>query len=137
MAYRAMQTNGKAHEHLHNSGEPYCMNCNKLGHWIAGCWSKGGGAEGKGSCQKKKQQKKKNKETEKKKKNKGKDQSNEAVQNDLDDESQASDSLYMATSVTSRSQFHWILNGSSTTNICNDKAAFLKLTAAHSTIRSI
>jgi hypothetical protein len=48
------------------------MNCNKPSHWITGCWSKGGGAKGKGPCQKKKQQKKKNNETEKKKK-KGKD----------------------------------------------------------------
>ena len=134
MAYQAMQTNGKAHEHSHNSSEPYCTNCNKPGHWIAGCWSKGGGAEGKGPRQKKKQQKKKNEETEKKK---GKDRSNEAVQNDSDDESRASDSSYMATSVTSHSRFHWILDGGSTTHICNDKLAFSKLAPTRSTIGSI
>lgn len=44
MAYWAIQTNEKSHD----SSEPHCMNCNKPGHWIGGCWSKGGGAEGKG-----------------------------------------------------------------------------------------
>ena len=33
-------------------GEPYCENCRKPGHWIAGCWSKGGGAHRKGPNQK-------------------------------------------------------------------------------------
>jgi hypothetical protein len=38
MASCAMQTNGKPHEHshMHNTGDPYCMNCNKLGHWMLG-----------------------------------------------------------------------------------------------------
>jgi hypothetical protein len=73
IAYRAMQTNGKLHDHLHNGNEPHCMNCNKPGHWISGCWSKGGGAKGKGPRQKKRQHKKKNDEMESKNKKKGKD----------------------------------------------------------------
>jgi hypothetical protein len=47
MAFRAAQTNTNGHEHSHNPGDPYCMNCNKPGHWISGCWSKGGRAQGK------------------------------------------------------------------------------------------
>src|SRR6202790_3374231 len=68
MAFHTAQTNVKGHEHSNNSGDPYCTNCNKPGHFIVGCWSKGGGAKEKGPCQKKKQQKKKNNETERKNK---------------------------------------------------------------------
>jgi hypothetical protein len=95
MAFRAAQTNTNGHEHSHNPGDPYCMNCNKPGHWISGCWSKGGRAQGKWPRQKK------NDEKEKKNKKKGKDWMNEAVHNDSDDESRALNSLYMATSITS------------------------------------
>jgi len=137
MDYRAMQTNRKSHDHSHNGSEPHCTNYNKPGHWISGCWSKGGGAEGKVPHQKKKQQKKKNDEMERKNKKKGKDQMNEAVHNDSDDESQASNSSYMATSITSHSQFLWILNGSSTTHICKDILAFSKLAPTQGNIRSI
>jgi gag-polypeptide of LTR copia-type len=137
MAYRAMQTNGKSHDHSHNGSEPYCTNCNKPGHWISGCWLKGGGAEGKGPRQKKKQHKKKNDEMERKNKKKGKDRTNEAVRDDSDDESRTSNSSYMATSVTSHSRFHWILNGGSTTHICKDISAFSKLAPTRSTIGSI
>ena len=52
---------------------------------------------------------------------------NEAVHNDSDDESHTTNSLYMATSITSHSHFHWILDGGSTTHICKDISAFSKL----------
>src|SRR5882762_4953676 len=137
MAFRAAQTNVKGHEHSNNSSDPYCTNCNKPGHLIAGCWSKGGGAEGKGPRQKKKQQKKKNNETERKNRKKGKDRTNEAVHNDSDDESRGSNSSYMATSITSHSRFHWFLDGGSTTHICKDISAFSKLAPTRGTIGSI
>src|ERR1700683_1018567 len=35
MAFRAVQTNLKGHEHSNNPGDPYCTNCNKPGHWIS------------------------------------------------------------------------------------------------------
>ena len=78
-----MQTNGsrRSHNHSDNSSEPHCTNCNKPGHWLSGCWEKGGGAEGKGPHQNKKQQKKKNNEMEKKNKKKGKDRTNKAIHN--------------------------------------------------------
>ena len=89
MAFHATQTNSKGHEHSHNPGDPYCTNCNKLGHWISGCWSKGGGAKGKGPRQKKRQQKKNN--TKDKEKKKGKDRANKAARDDSDNESHSSD----------------------------------------------
>src|ERR1700730_16204505 len=97
MAYRAAQTNGKPHEHshVHNTGDPHCMNCNKPGHWITGCSSKGGGDEGKGPRQKKRQKKKSDEKDKKKKR--GKDRMNQAVKDDSDSESHASNATYMAT----------------------------------------
>jgi hypothetical protein len=62
---------------------------------------------------------------------------NEAVHNDSDDESHATNSLYMATSITSHSHFHWILDGGSTTHICKDISAFSKLAPTQGTIGSI
>jgi hypothetical protein len=62
---------------------------------------------------------------------------NEAVHNDSDNESRASNLFYMATSITTHSCFHWILDGSSTTHICNDILTFSKLAPSRSTIGSI
>jgi hypothetical protein len=139
MAYRATQTNGKLHEHshAHNTGDPYCTNCNKPGHWITGCWSKGGGAEGKGPRQKERQKQKSDEKDKKKKR--GKDCTNQAVKDDSDSESHASDATYMATPSTysSHSRYQWVLNSGSTTHICNNKSAFSNLILVHSTIGSI
>jgi len=52
-AYSVIQ-NPKGHQRSDRKpkpGEPYCENCRKPGHWIAGCWSKGGGAHKKGPNQ--------------------------------------------------------------------------------------
>ncbi|KIM82401.1 hypothetical protein PILCRDRAFT_7801 [Piloderma croceum F 1598] len=107
MAYQA----GDRHEHEHRAGEPFCTNCNKPGHWIAGCWAKGGGTEGKGPHQKKKKQKKrdskkrdsKKKDSKKKDKKKGKEKANQAVEDMLDNESEHSNTSYMATNTPSSS----------------------------------
>jgi hypothetical protein len=113
------------------------MNCNKPRHWITGCWSKGGGAESKGPRQKKRQKKKSDKKDKKKKR--GKDCANQVVKDDSDSESHASDAMYMATAFTysSHSRYQWVLNGGSTTHICNNKSAFSNLISVHSTIGSI
>lgn len=97
MAYRTdhVLPHGKGHTHETKPGELFCTNCNRPGHWIAGCWSKGGGAEGKGPRQKQKFKKKKNDNNERK--NKGKNKANQAVQDESDDESHAS---YMASAST-------------------------------------
>lgn len=135
MAYRAVQMIGKSNET--SPGDPFCTNCNKPGHWIKGCWSKGGGAEGKGPRQKRNQKKKNDN---KGKKNKGKDKANQATHDhDSDSESRVSHASYMAvnTSSSSSSQLRWILDGGSTTHICNDRSAFTKFSPSHDTIGSI
>lgn len=63
MAYRANEGNKPEHR----AGEPFCTNYNRPGHWIAECWTKGGGAEEKGPHQKKKGKKRDNEKKEKKK----------------------------------------------------------------------
>jgi hypothetical protein len=113
------------------------MNCNKPGHWITGCWSKEGGAEGNGPCQKKRQKKKS--DTKDKKKKRGKDRMNQAVKDDSNSESCASDAMYMATAFTYSSHlcYQWVFNSGSTTHIYNNKSTFSNLISVHSTIGSI
>ena len=112
------------------------MNCNKPGHWIVGCWAKWGGAEGKGRHQKKKQKKR---DSEKKDKTKAKEKANQAVQDKLDNESEHSDTSYMAISIPlpSHSQFHWILDGGATTHICKDRSAFINFVPCRDIIGGI
>lgn len=138
MAYRAVQTPRKANGN--NPGDPYCINCNKSGHWIVGCWSKGGGAEGKGPRQKRSQKKKKitNKDT----RTKEKDKANQAICNDdsdNDNDSRASHASYMAAapSTLSHSKFRWLLDGGATTHICHDHQSFSTLELKEGTIGSI
>jgi hypothetical protein len=132
MAYRA----GDRRNHEHRAGEPFCTNCNKPGHWIAGCWVKGGGAEGKGPRQKKKQKKR---DSEKKDKRKGKEKANRAVQDKSDNESEHSDTSYMATTtpLSSHSRFRWILDGGATTHICKDRSAFIDFVPCRSIIGGV
>ena len=131
MAYRT----GDGHKHEHRAGEPFCTNCNKPGHWIVGCWAKGGGAEGKGPRQRKKQRKR---DSEKKDKKKDKEKANWAVRDKSDDESEHSDISYMATTTPfGLSSSRWIPNGGATTHICNNRSAFINFTSSHTTIRGI
>ena len=131
MAYRT----GDGHKHEHRAGEPFCTNCNKPGHWIAGCWAKGGGAEGKGPRQRKKQRKR---DSEKKDKKKDKEKANRAVRDKSDDESEHSDISYMATTTPfGLSSSRWILDGGATTHICNNRSAFINFTSSRTTIGGI
>ena len=47
MAYQTMHGASQG-RHEHKSGDLHCNNCGKDGHLERDCWSKGGGAEGKG-----------------------------------------------------------------------------------------
>ena len=63
-------TRGSLNKKKSNSpipGQPFCTNCKRNGHSNKDCWSKGGGAEGKGPKQKKKQKKRDDEKDERKK----------------------------------------------------------------------
>jgi hypothetical protein len=69
------------------------------------------------------------KEEEDKKKKRGKDHVNQAVKDDSNSESRASDATYMVTPSTysSHSHYQWVLDSRSTTHIYNNKSAFSNL----------
>ncbi|GBE88154.1 hypothetical protein SCP_1203840 [Sparassis crispa] len=56
-AYNAKQQSGKRSKKEYKPGDPFCKNCERPSHYIKDCWSKGGGAEGKGPRSKKKEKK--------------------------------------------------------------------------------
>jgi hypothetical protein len=139
MAYRTghIRSHGKGHMHETKPGEPFCTNCNRPGHWIAGCWSKGGGAKGKGPCQKRKFKKRKNDNNDRK--NKGKNKANQAVRDDDDESDIKSHASYMASNSTKplNSRLRWVLDGGATTHICNDQSCFAMFTVKQFTIDAI
>lgn len=120
-----------------------CTNCNRPGHVIGDCWSKRGGAGGKGPWQKRKQ--KKNGEKDRRKhKLKGKEKANQALVNlDSDDTkslvTKLSGTSYMAvpSTYTSSSHSHWILDGGAMCHICQDGSSFTSITPATRTIEGI
>ena len=132
MAYRAGQTSGRG-----KSGDTTCDNCHRAGYLKRDCWSPGGGAEGKGPCQKKKG---KSKQTNKRKddeRKKSRDNANQAVSNKSDSDQEEHEAFMATTSSHSHSRFRWVLDGGSTTHICNDCSMFATFTEKHSTIGGI
>ena len=126
-------------------GEPFCDNCRKPGHWIAGCWSKGGGAHRKGPNQKWHDQDRdhgrdrgndhdRNNDRHSNTHSKGK--VNQAVASNSGSDTVSEHLSYMTT-LSTLSCFSWILDSGSTTHICNDWAAFTSLKPTSGTIGSI
>ncbi|GBE87258.1 Retrovirus-related Pol polyprotein from transposon TNT 1-94 [Sparassis crispa] len=123
-AYNAKQQSGKRSKKEYKPGNPFCKNCEWPGHYIKDCWSKGGGAEGKGPRSKKKEKKDLEKQDAK-----GKERVNEAKED--------SDHLSCMAAPGSSSRFTWILDGGSTTHICRTKSAFITFTPSSETIGGI
>ena len=143
LAYRALPS-GNSHGQGSKCSDPYCTNCNRPGHVIGDCWSKAGGAEGKGPQQKRKQ--KKNGEKDRgKHKFKGKEKANQAMVNSNSDDDtklsvmKLSGMSYMAvpSTYTSSSCSHWILDGGATCHICQNGSSFTSITPATRTIGGI
>ena len=143
LAYQALPS-GNSHSWGLKCSDPYCTNCNRPGHVIGDCWSKGGGTEGKGPWQKRTQ--KKNGEKDRgKHKLKRKEKANQAMVNlDSDDDTKSlvmklSGMSYMAvpSTYTSSSHSHWILDGGATCHICRDGSSFTSITPATGTIGGI
>ncbi|GBE80639.1 Retrovirus-related Pol polyprotein from transposon TNT 1-94 [Sparassis crispa] len=123
-AYNAKQQSGKRSKKEYKPGDPFCKNCERPGHYIKDCWSKGGGAEGKGPRSKKKEKKDSEKQDVK-----GKERVNEVKED--------SDHLSCMAAPGSSSRFTWILDGGSTTHICRTKSAFVTFTPSSETIGGI
>jgi len=131
-------------------GQPYCTNCRVSGHRTEECYSKGGPMHGKRRDKKvNKEDKGDMKQEDKLKKGKGKDRSktktskkaNQAVadEEEDDEDNRRSDldlSAYL-TGTSPRSQFGWILDGSSTNHICTERSAFTTFAPTHDSIKGI
>jgi transposase InsO family protein len=127
-------------------GQPFCTNCNKPGHTVEKCYSRGGGAEGQGPRQQKRQKKPESKakssECEKcckknpKRANQAVTARSVAPSEKTDSGTEDNDSTYMATARPG-SAFGWILDGGSTTHLCKVCSAFTTFRPTESIIHGI
>ena len=132
MAYRARQTSGRG-----KLGDPTCNNCHQAGHSKRNCWLPGGGAEGKGPHQKKKGKSKQMNKWKDDKRKKPRDNANQAVSNKSDSDHKEHKAFMVTTSSHSHSHFQWVLDGGSTTHICNDHSMFATFMEKYSMIGGI
>lgn len=125
-------------------GELFCTNCNISGHTMAGCWGKGGGAEGKGPRQKGQKEKESGSGKSKgkdQKRLKGKDRAHQAAENSdtESDKTQSTHSCYMTgPRPTSPGKIDaWVIDSVATLHICNNQNLFHTFTPDTGTIGGI